>query len=187
VRFLNENAFATPSFFVTPDLLRLIEVEGALRRINAAQASVLNALFNDRRLERIDEFDALAKSGEGYGLTEFLGDVRTGIWRELASGTVTIDPFRRELQRSYLNAAAGKINPAPFVPPAGFPVQLLQQIGPARGTSDIKAAFRAELRTLDGDLAKAIPRSSGITRAHLQDARDQIQKILKPAPAAGSN
>ncbi len=181
VHFLNDNGFATPTFFVTDDILRLIEVEGALRRINQAQAGILGTLFNDRRLERVVEFEALARgAGETYGLTEFLGDVRNGIWRELGSSSVTIDPFRRELQRSYLTAAAAKINPAPFVPPAGLPAQFLNQIGPARATSDIRAAFRAELRSLESQLQAAIPRASGITRAHLQDARDQIRKILDP-------
>jgi hypothetical protein len=181
VRFLNENAFATPTFFVTDDILRLIEVEGALRRINNAQAGILGILLTDRRLERIVEFEALSRtSGQAYPLTEFLGDVRTGVWGELGSSSVTIDPFRRELQRSYLTTAAAKINPAPFVPPAGFPAQFLNQIGPARATSDIKAAFRAELRSLDGQLQAAIPRAGGITRAHLQDARDQIKRILDP-------
>lgn len=181
VQFLNENAFATPTFFITDDILRLIEVEGALRRINQAQAGILGALINDRRLERLIEFEALARTAGGvYSLTELLGDVRGGIWRELASSSVTIDPFRRELQRSYLSAAAAKINPPAFVPPAGLPPQFLAQIGPARVTSDIKAAFRAELRTLDGQLQAAIPRATGITRAHLQDARDQIGKILNP-------
>lgn len=181
VRFLNENAFTTPTFFVTPDLLRLIEVEGALRRINQAQSGILSGLLGDRRLERVVEFEALARTpGETYGLTELLADVRRGIWSELLGGSVTIDPYRRELQRSYLTLAAGKINPAPFTPPAGLPPQFLLQLGPARATSDIKAAFRAELKSLDADLARAIPRASGITKAHLEDARDQIRKILKP-------
>jgi hypothetical protein len=179
VRFLNENAFATPSFFVTSDILRLIEVEGALRRVNQAQGGILNTLFNDRRLERLVEFEALTPR-DAYGLTEFLGDLRSGIWRELAASSVTIDPFRRELQRSYLTLAAAKVNPAPFTPPAGFPPQLLNQIGPARATSDIRAAFRAELRALDAELAAAAPKASGITKAHILDARDQIRKILNP-------
>ncbi len=178
VRFLNQNAFATPTFFLTDSILRLIEVEGALRRINQAQTSVLNALFNDRRLERVDEFEATAPNP--YGLMEYLDDVRQGIWRELSAGSVSIDPYRRELQRSYLTLSNAKINPAPFTPPAGAPPQFVQQLGPARATSDIKAAFRAELRMLDADLARAIPKASGITRAHLQDARDQIGRILKP-------
>jgi uncharacterized protein DUF4953/uncharacterized protein DUF5117/uncharacterized protein DUF5118 len=185
VRFLNENAFATPSFFVTTDILRLIEVEGALRRVNQAQSGVLNTLLGDRRLERVVEFEALSPK-DAYGLTELLGDVRSGIWRELSAGAVMIDPFRRELQRSYLTLVGTKINPPPFTPPPGLPPEFLQQLGPARATSDIKAAFRAELRTLDAELARAIPRASGITRAHLQDARDQIQRILKPDPRAGS-
>jgi hypothetical protein len=181
VRFLNENAFATPTFFLTDSLLRLIEVEGALRRINQAQTTVLTALFNDRRLERVVEFEALARApGEAYGLTELLGDARSGIWRELGASTVTIDPFRRELQRSYLTLAASKVNPPPFTPPPGIPPQFLALLGPARNTSDIRAAFRADLRALDGELGRAIPRATGITRAHLEDARDQIRRILKP-------
>ncbi len=187
VRFLNENAFATPTFFVTSDILRLIEVEGALRRINQAQAGVLTTLLGDRRLERVVEFDALSRApGEAYGLTELLADVRGGIWRELPAKSVTIDPFRRELQRSYLTLAANKINPPPFTPPAGFPPQLLIQIGPARTTSDIRAVFRAELRALDADLAAAAPKASGITRAHILDARDQIRKILNPERQGGN-
>jgi len=187
VRFLNENAFATPTFLVTSDILPLIEVEGALRRINQAQAGVLATLLGDRRLERVVEFDALSRApGEAYGLMELLADVRGGIWRELSATSVTIDPFRRELQRSYLALAATKINPPPFTPPAGFPPQLLIQIGPARTTSDIRAGFRAELRGLDADLAAAAPKASGITRAHILDARDQIRKILNPERQGGN-
>jgi hypothetical protein len=110
-----------------------------------------------------------------------LADVRTGDWREILGATVTIDPFRRELQRSYLAAAGAKINPPPFTPPAGAPPQFAQLAGPARPTSDIKAAFRAELRALDGDLQRALPKSGDrMTRAHLQHARDQIREILEP-------
>ncbi|HET9274951.1 MAG TPA: zinc-dependent metalloprotease [Gemmatimonadales bacterium] len=181
VRFLNANAFATPRFFLDEDVLRRIEVEGALRRINQAQSSVLNVLFNDRRLERVIEFEALAGRGQAYGLTDLLGDVRGGIWSELAAASVTIDPFRRELQRSYLAAARTKINPPPFTPPAGLPPQFLATIGPARATSDIRAAFRAELRTLDAELQRALGRAGDrMTRAHVQDARDQIRDILDP-------
>jgi len=182
VRFLNENAFATPTFFLDAEVLRRIEVEGALRRINAAQASVINALFNDRRLERVIEFDALASNrAEAYPLTELLSDVRGGIWTELGQARVVIDPFRRELQRSWLAAARGKINPVAPQLPAGLPPQFAAQFQPARATSDIRAAFRSELRAVDGELARALPKAGdAITRAHIQDARDQIRDILEP-------
>ncbi len=182
VRFLNANAFATPTFLLTDDVLRRIEVEGALRRINQAQTGVLNTLFNDRRLERVIEFEALSRNrSDVYPLTDLLADVRSGVWSELAGPSVTIDPFRRELQRSYLTLVRNKVNPPPFTPPPGAPQQFIQQLGPARATSDIKAAFRAELRTLDAELQRAGTRTGDrITRAHLQDARDQIRDILDP-------
>jgi len=182
VRFLNENAFATPSFFLDPEILRRIEVEGAIRRINAAQARVLNALWNDRRLERIIEFDALEKNrANAYPLTDMLADIRSGIWGELNAGRVVIDPYRRELQRSWLAAARGKINPVAVQLPAGLPPQFAAQFAPARATSDIRAAFRGELRAVDAELARALPKAGdAITRAHIQDARDQIKDILEP-------
>ena len=182
VRFLNENAFATPGYFLLDDILRKIEVEGALRRINSAQAGILNSLFNDRRLERMEEFAALDNSdGQAYSLSEMLADVRQGIWSELDKQPVTVDAFRRELQRSYLAAVKAKITPpTPQLPP-GLPPGLAQQFGPARATSDVKAAFKAELRALDASIQRALPRASDrMTRAHLEDARDQIKDILEP-------
>ncbi len=182
VNFLNENAFATPTFFLDGEILRRIEVEGALRRINAAQAGVLNTLFNDRRLERVIEFDALATTRPtAYPLTELLADVRAGIWGELGQARVVVDPFRRELQRSWLVTARNKVNPVAPQLPAGLPPQFAAQFQPARATSDIRAAFRGELRAVDAELARALPRAGdAITRAHIQDARDQIRDILDP-------
>ncbi|MEO6446647.1 MAG: zinc-dependent metalloprotease [Gemmatimonadaceae bacterium] len=181
VKFLHDNAFATPTFFLQEDILRKIEVEGALRRINQAQGRVLNQLLNDRRLERLIEFDAIAPRGESYSLAEMAADVRGGIWSELGSSNVRIDTYRRELQRTYLAALDGKINPRPVTVPPGVPAQFAAQFAGARATSDIRAIFRAELKSLDGQLATAAGRTSDrTTRAHLDDARAQIAKILDP-------
>jgi hypothetical protein len=183
VRFLNANAFATPTFFLNGDILRRIEVEGAIRRINQQQSSVLGQLWNDRRLERIIEFDAVDGNGNGasYSLADYLGDIRGGIWSELAAPNVKIDAVRRELQRSYVTQAAAKINPPPVTLPAGIPAQFAQQLGPARATSDIRSMFRAELRSIDAAARSALGRTTDrTTRAHLEDVRDQIDRILNP-------
>lgn len=182
VQFLNANAFTTPTYFLEDNILRRIEVEGALQRINSAQTGILNQLFNDRRMERLIEFETLAdRQNPAYSLGEMLGDVRSGIWSELGAARVTIDPFRRELQRSYLNAAASKINPAAAAVPANLPPQFRAQFGPARATSDVKALFRSELRALDGQVRAAIPKAGDrVTRAHLEAVRDQIAEILEP-------
>jgi hypothetical protein len=183
VAFLNEHAFKTPAYFLVDDILGRIEVEGAIQRVNQAQANVLNTLFNDRRLERLIEFEALATDKRAaYTLAEMLSDVRAGVWSELGSGPVRIDPYRRELQRSYLAAAAAKIDPRPVTLPPGLPPQFARQFAAARVTSDIRSLFRAELRSLDASLRSAQARAGDReTRAHLQDARDQIAKILDPS------
>ncbi len=182
VRFLVENAFATPTFFLREDVLRKIEVEGALRRINNAQNAILAQLFNDRRMERMIEHPALARSAaDAYSLSEMLADVRAGIWRELGAGQVTIDPFRRELQRSWFNLARNKLNPPPLQLPPGVPPQVAQQFGPARATSDVRSLFRSELRAVEQSARAAIPRATNReTRAHLEDMRDQINQLLNP-------
>jgi hypothetical protein len=182
VEFLVGNAFATPRFFLRDEILRKIEVEGALRRINGAQGAILGQLFNDRRLERMIEYPALAGNpAESYPLSEMLRDVRGGVWSELAGRRVSIDPFRRELQRTYFNIARGKLNPAPLQLPPGAPPGIAAIIGPARATSDVRSLFRAELRALDRDVRAAIPRASGYeTRAHLEDMRDQLDLLLNP-------
>jgi hypothetical protein len=182
VRFLAENAFATPTHFLREDILRLIEVEGALRRINQAQTGIMNQLFNDRRMERLIEFEAMpATRREAYPLGEMLADVRRSIWSELAGGPVRIDAFRRELQRSYLNVVGNKVNPPQPAANANVPAQLAAQVGPARATSDVRALFKSELRELDADVARAIGRAGDReTRAHLEDVRDQIREILEP-------
>ena len=182
VKFLVDNAFATPTFFLRDDILRKIEVEGALRRINGAQNQILGALFNDRRMERMIEYPALARTpAEAYPLSEMLTDVRQGIWTELGASRVAIDPFRRELQRSWFNMARNKLNPPPLTLAPGTPAAFAQLIGPARSTSDVRSLFRSELRAVQASAQAAIPRAANReTRAHLEDIRDQINQLLNP-------
>jgi hypothetical protein len=182
VRFLNENAFRTPTYFLRDDILRRIEVEGALQRINAAQTSVLNALLNDRRLERVVEFAALARNpADAYPLSALLEDLRSGLFSELSAQSVDIDPFRRELQRSYIAIVKTKVNP-PAAATATTPAAGGRGggAGPARATSDVRPLFKSELRALDAELERAIPKAaSREVRAHLEDLRDEIKTTLE--------
>ncbi len=182
VRFLNENAFRTPTEFVLPNLLRRIEVEGALRRIGGAQASVLSTLWTDRRLERLIENAALtANRRDAYSLADMLTDVRGGIWSELSAPSVSIDAFRRELQRAYLTQARGKLFPTPPQLPPGLPPEFLAQFAVARATSDVQSAFRADLMALAASIRQSVGRAANPeTRAHLEDALAQIDRTLHP-------
>lgn len=178
VRFLVDNAFRTPSYLLDERILRRIEPEGALDRIRVAQGEVLGNLLNVSRMARLVEYEALApRRGDAYPLSEMLSDVRHGIWGELAAGSVAIDPFRRNLQRTYLDQIAGRLSPVPNA--TAFGVQIF--LGRRVGSTDARALLRGELIDLDSAVRAALPRAADReTRFHLLDARDQIDRVLHP-------
>ncbi|MBI4469060.1 MAG: zinc-dependent metalloprotease [Acidobacteria bacterium] len=176
VRFLHQHAFATPLWAINPEILRRIEPSGALQRIRTAQQSVLNNLLNSGRFARLIEQEAI--DGAAYPPVEFLTDVRRGIWRELESRTVKVDAYRRNLQRAYLELINTKLNATVASIPVG-----LQALVPAT-SGDEKPYYRAELRALNSAITAAMARTTDrATRAHLDGARDQINKILDPRSA----
>ena len=129
---------------------------------------MLASLLADARIARLVEQEAL-DGAAAYRPTEFLMDVRRGVWSELSAASVRIDPYRRNLQRAYLNVMGEKLN------------------GRQASTGDGRPLARGELRAIDVAARDAIARAAdATTRAHLQDIRDQIAKILDPrfAPPA---
>jgi len=177
VRFLNENAFATPTWAIDKDILRRIEPIGALNRVRNAQNSVLNNLLSSARFARVIEQNAL-DGATSYPASDFLADVRKGVWGELDAPSVTIDAYRRNLQRSYLDIANNKLNAGPQAVPQGLPPGFAALF---ITSGDEKGFYRAELRTLDASAAKALAKTTDrATRVHLENVRDQIAKILNP-------
>jgi hypothetical protein len=175
VRFLNENAFRTPTWLIRPQISRMFEPDGVMDRIRTSQMSVLNRLLQDQRIARLIELEA-EDSAKAFSPMEFLGEVRHGIWSELAAPAVSIDAYRRNLQNGYIEDLAIKVNER------------------TAGMEDVRALLRAELRMLSGEINAALPKTKdATTRAHLEAAKDSIVKALDPripfeaatAPAGG--
>ncbi len=142
--------------------------------------------MNSARFARMAEQETLDGS-LAYSPVDFLTTVRKGIWKELDSQQVKIDPYRRELQRSYLQAVNNKLNPppaaaVPVVQPAGEETGRTPARPPASG--DEKPLYRVELRALSASLTTAIAKTTDQeTKAHLEASKDEIAKILDPLPA----
>lgn len=162
VHFLNEEAFHTPTFLIHPEVSRMFEPDGVMARIRTSQLSVLNRLLQDQRIQRMIEIQA-QDGDNAYAPTEFLSDVRHGIWSELADPSVSVDAYRRNLQDGYIEELAVKINER------------------TAGMSDVRALLRAELETLSGEINDALPKSKdAATHAHLEAAKDNIAMALDP-------
>ena len=121
-------------FLVDPEILRRIEPVGVLDRIRTSQARVLRTLLNSARLARLVEQEAI-EGDAAYAPTDFLADLRGGLWRELAEVEVEIDAYRRNVQRTYLDLIDDRLN------------------GPSPAEGDARPFLRGELRALDRSIA----------------------------------
>jgi hypothetical protein len=177
VRFLNENAFTTPSYFLDLEVLRRIEPSGFVDRVRIRQSAILNQLFGDARLARLAEQGATQPVGTAYTLADLFADVRRGVFAELA-GNRAVDPYRRNLQQAFVDVMERLIT-TPLATPV--PPQLAGSPGftPTVRPSDARALARLELQGLVTALRTARP-ADRTTRAHFGDLEARIDRILNP-------
>jgi hypothetical protein len=134
-----------------------------LDRVEASQARVLNSLLSSARINRLVEQHAV-DGAAAYAPLDFLADVRKGVFSELYAGSA-VDAYRRNLQRAYIETLSSRVNGAQAQP------------------DDVRAFFRGELRTLDGELQTAARAASQdrATILHYEDLRVQIAKAFDPS------
>jgi len=181
VRFLNENAFTTPMYFLDADVLRRIEPTGFVDRIRTRQTTLLNALFQDARLSRLAEQGAMLAAGSAYTLADLFGDVRRGVFSELAAARPVVDAYRRNLQQAFVDQMDRLIStPLAFQPPPGF-TPFPGFVPPPPRPADARALARLELQELQAALRAAVAKPTDrATRAHLVDLQARIDRILNP-------
>jgi len=124
---------------------------------------MLQMLYDPLRLSRIQE-NEIRTTGNKLSLSDYMGELYEAIWAEFGSG-VDIGPYRRILQREYLNRVSGFL----LNPPAPTP-------------DDVVAICRYHLKQLDKNIEKYLtnhPKTDLVTKAHLQNCSDVINEALK--------
>lgn len=170
MNWMLKETFSTPTWMLNEDVLGRIQGDGTVENIRGLQARALSQVLSVDRLGRL--IDAEAKLGaKTYTLSEMMADLRTGLWSELRSGQ-TIDTYRRNLQRTYLDELNDLMN-GDQNQGRGSNVDL--------ELSDIRPTVRAELTTLRGQIRTALSRTSDkMSRYHLEDSQERIDAILDP-------
>ncbi len=177
MQFFAEQAFATPTWMIDNDILSHIEHAGAVERVRQRQVGVVNNLLNADRMGRLIESEARYGSG-AYSLEEMMTDLRGGVWSELGSAR-SIDPYRRNLQRGYLERMEYLMTEEPTQPQGGFGPPQPRVVDVSQ--SDIRPFVRGELNALRGQVQSALRRGlDTATRYHLDDALVRIDRILDP-------
>jgi hypothetical protein len=189
MRFIDEHVLATPDWALDGDLLRRLEHAGAVERIRAYQELAVQRLLNHARLARMIEHEAFLGDAT-YRPADMLHDPRAMVWRELQDRR-SIDTYRRNLQRAYLDQARYLLHEAEsnhWSPPASGNLRVSSNDDPPLnadlhiGQSDIRPLVRDQLRQLDREIETAL-RARGLdrmTRIHLEDARVRIGRALEP-------
>jgi hypothetical protein len=175
--FLQEHAFQRPDWLLNTDVLNRIQHAGAIDEIRQRQVGIVNMVLDPQRLARMIEAEVML-GDEAYTLAEMMTDLRTGIWSELQRGE-EINPFRRSLQRGYVERLEYLMTEEVTPPPAQFrafiaftPVDVSQ--------SDIRPYVRGELTTLRREVSAALSRTSDrATQLHLRDTLVRIDDILE--------
>lgn len=165
VLFLNEQLFATPTWLIDKTIIEKAGVD-PIASIGGVQKRVLDRLISKNTIDKMAQNEAYNGSN-AYTVTNMFTDLKKGIWAELSNGK-PIDIYRRNLQKSYVNALVTLAN----VKPAA------QAQDPSPKTSEATSVARAQLVDLRQSIKSGIAASSGIKRSHLQDLLAQIDIAL---------
>ncbi len=184
VEFLNKYLFATPSWIIDTAIYSRIGADpftpiynpdGSIRvnTVGGLQDNVLNRFFNTRTLTKLLDAEAMI-GNNAYRVIDFFNDLKKGIWSELPARK-TIDSYRRNLQKSYINILINLINP-PSVSVGGVTIT-----GGTNDKSDISSVIRAHLTSLRNEVnAAATVIADLMSKYHLQDVLKRIDKALNP-------
>jgi hypothetical protein len=181
VQYLNRVAFQVPEFLLDTEILYRVQAEGLVARIRGAQASTLNSLFNQSRLNRLIEYEALEPPGSTYRISDLLTDLRQGVWNELDAGSVRVGVYRRNLQRAYIESIDRLLNPPPPDPDeAGGGGRGGRGGGGGNFPNDARAMVRGHLAELQQLVDAALPKAAdATTRLHVRDLQIEIERLLK--------
>jgi hypothetical protein len=177
MQFLQEQLFKTPKWLVDNSISDYTG-SNKLTTIGNVQNNILNRLLGPNTWNKLFRYEA-QEPAQSYTANEMVTDLRRGIWSELA-GRQPIDIYRRNLQKSFVDALDRLINPD-----AGMGGIVINIGGaPAINTknTDAISIAKLQLRQLAADIRAALPSYKDVSsRAHLQDVLDRITRSLDPS------
>jgi hypothetical protein len=177
--FLQTQLFETPYWLLNKEILDKINSPSSTENVINTQTGVLQSLLSGNRLFRLSVMESRYGKKISYTPDELVSDLEKGLWKEL--GQATIDPYRRNLQKQYVESLISLMNPAPPAVPANLPRGLLLFFGVDTKNTDIPSIARAHLTALRKRILAAVPSASdNLSRYHLQDVAERIKQALEP-------
>jgi len=164
VKWMCDNLMETPSW-LAPKAVMMRIGKSADGMVPGIQSFAITMMLNDSRMGRMLQNEAV-NGDSAYTVSQMLNDVRSCVFRELATGSnVTLN--RRSVQRNYIGSLTSKIGTS----------------------SEIRlhalAELKSDLYVINEAMAKT---KNSVTSAHLQELKKQIEFAMAnpdKASAAG--
>ena len=181
--FLNTQLFTTPTWLLDKEILNKIANPSTSESVANLQIGTLNNLVASSRLYKLNVAANRYGAGKTYTIDELFDDVENGIFSELAAKK-SIDGYRRNLQKAYVEDLMALVNPVP--------VTNVTIGGGGRGggnvsisstnlkNTDVPSTARGHLAALRSQIITAAAAATDkATKYHLQDLAERIKKGLK--------
>ena len=180
VAFLQSQLFETPNWLLDKNILNKISSPSSNEMLANTQGAVLNSILSSARLFRMETVSDRFGKLTVYNPDDLISDLEKGLWKELGSNQA-IDPFRRNLQKQYVDVMISLMNPTQPVIPAGLPRGLIIFFGADIKNTDIPSIARGHLTALRiRILAAANGSADKLSKYHLQDVAERIRQALNP-------
>jgi hypothetical protein len=174
VAFLNKQVFETPSWMIDSKILDKISSPTS-NQLSSIQDNTLGNVLSSSRLSRM--VTSSSRFQNSYNIDELFADLKKGIWSELGTKK-SIDGYRRNLQKSYVERMTG------MLASAGSGISIgggAISMGPDLKKTDINSVVRAHLIVLRNEINAATPAfTDNMSKYHLQDVSERIKRALDP-------
>ena len=162
--FFNGQLFDTPYWLLDKNVIYKASEPAATGFVEDLQVKVLNTLLDIKQINLMLGNVRQFGTSKALPVDEYIAIIHEGVWRELRSTKpVIIDPYRRNLQKSYLGALK----------------DIMFSNDAEETETDAYSIVRADLLRLQGEVERALPQvSEPLSRYHMEDIAARIKKAL---------
>lgn len=160
--FINRELFNTPFWMLNPRVYNIINNPATRDAMADIQIKAVQVMLSQGRLSSLLHNERRFGKDKVMGVEEFFPLMRKGIWSDLTNGTVKIDGYHRDMQRTYI----------------GSLFTLTREANPDSNDTECVSAASAEIKEVAALINKALPRATdALTKAHLTDLQQRIKRL----------
>lgn len=161
--FLNNELFKTPFWLLDKTITDRVVLPENPTFIEDLQVKTLNSLLDAKMINNL--LISMNQFGDkAYSVDEFLNTLHKGIWQDLNAGSIQMDSYRRNLQKSYVGAL----------------IDIMTSQDAANTETDAASIIKAEALRVAAEIDAAIPKAKKpLDIYHLKDLQDRIKKAMK--------